>query len=80
MRAGVPAARGREEEADPMSPPAPSFPAFDDWKRMSEREQDALLDRLEARKRRLSLTVRLLMVLGAAAVVLMAGFAVLILR
>ena len=35
-----------------MHRPAPAFPAFDDWKRMSEREQDALLDRLEADKRR----------------------------
>jgi hypothetical protein len=63
-----------------MSPLAPSFPTFDDWKRMSERDQDALLDRLEARKHRRWLTGRVLMVAGAAAVVLMAGVAVLILR
>jgi hypothetical protein len=31
-----------------MTAAAPSFLAFEDWKSMSEREQDALLDRLEA--------------------------------
>jgi CHASE3 domain sensor protein len=30
-----------------MSQPTPSFPAFDEWQKMSESEQDALLDRLE---------------------------------
>jgi hypothetical protein len=54
-------------------PPVPSFPAFDDWKRMSEREQDALLDRLEAAKRRRSLAIRLLIGLGCAAVALAGG-------
>jgi hypothetical protein len=43
-----------------MPPAAPSFPAFDEWKNMSEREQDALLDRLEAQKRRGLLGFRLL--------------------
>ena len=57
-----------------MSRPASSFPAFEDWKRMSEREQDALLDRLEATKRRRALRARLLMALGCAAVALAAGF------
>jgi hypothetical protein len=60
-----------------MSPPAPSFPAFDDWKKMSEREQDALLDRLEATKRRRSFATRLLIGLGCAAVVLGAAVALL---
>ena len=63
-----------------MSRPAPSFPAFDDWKRMSEREQDALLDRLEVAKRRRSLRARLLIVLGAVAVALAAGLVFLALR
>jgi hypothetical protein len=63
-----------------MSRPAPSFPAFEDWKRMSAREQDALLDRLEAAKRRSSLRTRLLMVLGCATVALAAGFVFLALR
>ena len=35
-----------------MSQPAPSFPAFDEWQKMSESEQDALLDRLETAKQR----------------------------
>lgn len=35
-----------------MTQPAPSFPAFDEWQSMSEREQDALLDQLETAKRR----------------------------
>ena len=35
-----------------MTQPAPSFPAFDEWEKMSESEQDALLDRLETAERR----------------------------
>jgi hypothetical protein len=38
-----------EQTSDDM--PSPRFPAFDDWQRMSEREQDTLLARLERRKR-----------------------------
>lgn len=34
-----------------MTQPAPSFPAFDEWEKMSESEQDALLDRLETKQR-----------------------------
>jgi hypothetical protein len=63
-----------------MSRPAPSFPTFEDWKRMSEREQDALLDRLEAEKRRGAFRTRLLIVLGCATVALAAGVAFLGLR
>jgi hypothetical protein len=51
-----------------MPPAAPSFPAFDEWKNMSEREQDALLDRLEAHQRRGLLGRRLLVGFGLAAV------------
>jgi hypothetical protein len=39
---------------------APSFPAFDEWQRMSESEQDALLDSLEAGQRRGRLAMLLL--------------------
>jgi CHASE3 domain sensor protein len=53
-----------------MPPAAPPFPAFEDWKRMSEREQDALLDRLEGRRRRIVTGRRLLIGLGIAAVAL----------
>jgi hypothetical protein len=35
-----------------MSQPTPSFPAFDEWQKMSESEQDALLDRLETASQR----------------------------
>ncbi len=35
-----------------MSQPTPSFPAFDEWQKMSESEQDALLDRLETANER----------------------------
>lgn len=63
-----------------MSRPAPSFPAFDDWKRMSEREQDALLDRLEAQKRRGSRMARLLIAVGTVTVALAAGLVFLVLR
>jgi len=55
---------------DPMPQPAPSFPAFEDWKNMSEREQDALLDRLEAAKQRGVRTTRLLLGIGFAIVAL----------
>ena len=47
-----------------MPPAAQPFPAFDDWKRMSEHEQDAWLDRLEQSKRR-----------GRVAIPLLIGFA-----
>jgi hypothetical protein len=60
-----------------MSPPAPSFPAFEDWKRMSEREQDALLDRLEGTRRRRSFAIRVLIGLGCAAAALAAAAALL---
>jgi hypothetical protein len=53
-----------------MPPAAPSFPTFDEWKRMSEREQDALLDSLEARGRRGMIGRRVLLGLGAAVMTL----------
>jgi hypothetical protein len=31
--------------------PDPRFPAFDDWQRMSESEQDSLIAKMERRKR-----------------------------
>ena len=43
---------------------APSFPAFDEWQKMSESEQDALLDALEAGQRRGRLAMRLLIGAG----------------
>jgi hypothetical protein len=51
-----------------MPPAAPSFPAFDEWKSMSEPEQDALLDRLDAHKRRGRIAIRLLIGFGLAAI------------
>jgi hypothetical protein len=51
-----------------MPPAASQFPTFDEWKRMSEREQDALLDRLEAEQRRGTVATRLLIGLACAAV------------
>lgn len=50
----------------------PSFPAFDEWQKMSEGEQDALLDALETAQRRGTLAMPLLIGLtcaGAAAAV-----------
>lgn len=41
-----------------MSQSAPSFPAFDEWEKMSESEQDALLDRLETAEQRGSIIKR----------------------
>jgi hypothetical protein len=51
-----------------MPPAASQFPTFDEWKRMSEREQDALLDRLESEKRRGTIATRVLIGLALAAV------------
>lgn len=47
---------------------APSFPAFDEWQKMSEMEQDALLEALEAAQRRGPLMTRVLVALGLAGV------------
>ena len=51
-----------------MSQPAPSFPAFDEWEKMSESEQDALLDRMETTKQRGSIIKHVVMVLLGVAV------------
>jgi hypothetical protein len=47
---------------------APSFPAFDEWQKMSEREQDALLDTLEGAQRRGRFATRLLVGFSGATV------------
>jgi hypothetical protein len=51
---------------------APKFPALNDWRRMSEGEQDALIGKMEATKRRKTLlrwgTVVLLCIVAAIAV------------
>lgn len=47
----------------------PSFPAFDEWRQMSESEQDALLDRFEAEQRRTGLLRRALRGLACVSVV-----------
>lgn len=47
---------------------APSFPTFDEWRKMSETEQDALLDTLEGATRRGRLAGRLLVGLSGATV------------
>ena len=56
---------------------APSFPAFDEWQKMSEGEQDALLDALEAVQRRGSLYTRLLVALACAGLAAAVGGALL---
>jgi hypothetical protein len=43
-----------------------SFPAFEEWQKLSESEQDALLDRLETSKRRNAYVWRLLIGAGLA--------------
>ena len=43
---------------------APSFPAFDEWQKMSESEQDALLDALENGQHRNRLAAGILIGLG----------------
>ncbi|TMJ72707.1 MAG: hypothetical protein E6G91_10030 [Alphaproteobacteria bacterium] len=45
----------------------PQFPAIDDWQKMSEAEQDALLARMESARRRGALLNRLLTALACTA-------------
>jgi hypothetical protein len=45
----------------------PQFPAIDDWQKMSETEQDALLARMERARRRGALIYRLLIALTCTA-------------
>ena len=56
---------------------APSFPAFDEWQKMSESEQDALLASLEAGQRRGRLAMRLLLGAAGTAIIAAAGGALL---
>jgi hypothetical protein len=63
-----------------MSQPTPSFPAFDEWQKMSESEQDALLDRLETAKQDSPLIMRVLMGLLGVAVCAAVGAALLAIR
>ena len=53
----------------------PRFPAFDDWQKMSEREQDALIAKLETARWRRSLMWRLLFGLGCATTAIATTFA-----
>ncbi len=54
-----------------MSRATPVFPAFDEWQKLTESEQDALLDQFESAQRRSSLVSR-----GFAALACTAGLAV----
>lgn len=63
-----------------MPQPAPSFPAFDEWDKLSESEQDALLDRLETAKQRGSLIKRALIGVLCIAVCATAGALLLTMR
>ena len=56
---------------------APSFPALDEWQKMSEGEQDALLDALESQKLRGRLSMRLLAGLAGTAAIAAIGGALL---
>jgi len=58
----------------------PQFPAIDDWQKMSERDQDALISRMEAARRRASVLRRLMVGTACAAVAAAIGFALLGLR
>jgi len=55
----------------------PAFPAFDEWREMSESEQDALLDRFETVQRRGALASRSLVGLACAAGLALSGAALL---
>jgi hypothetical protein len=50
-----------------MFGPAPRFPAFEAWQNMSEGEQDSLLARMEAARRRKTLVLRMALALAGAA-------------
>jgi hypothetical protein len=56
-----------------------TFPTFRTWQRMSEREQDALLDRIESRRRWGLLGSRVLVALACAAAIA-AGSALMFVR
>jgi hypothetical protein len=56
-----------------MPRPAPAFPAFAEWQKMSESEQDALLDALEAGRRRGRLATGLVIWVGGTAAIAAAG-------
>jgi hypothetical protein len=56
---------------------APSFPAFDEWQKMSEGEQDALLDSLESKQWHGRPAVRLLIGLAGTAAIAAIGGALL---
>ena len=56
-----------------MPQPAPSFPGFDEWEKLSESEQDALLDRLETAKQRGSIMRWVLIGIGSAFAVALIG-------
>lgn len=56
---------------------APRFPTFEDWQKMSDREQDALLASMEAAQRWGALARRLLVVVIGAAAAAVGGLALL---
>ncbi len=58
----------------------PPFPAFDEWEKMSESEQDALIARMEAVRRRNSRIYRILVWAMPAAAISVPLYIVLMLR
>lgn len=56
---------------------SPSFPAFDEWQKMTEKEQDALIGRIEAAQRRKAFGLRIVFGLAGASVLAAAIFAML---
>ena len=60
-----------------MSRAAPAFPEFDEWQKLTESEQDALLDRFESVQRRSTLVSRTFAALACTAG-LAAGVALLV--
>jgi hypothetical protein len=53
----------------------PTFPAFDEWRQMTESEQDALLDRFETVQRRRAMAGRLLVGLACVSGLALSGAA-----
>jgi hypothetical protein len=51
-----------------MAPAMPQFPSLEAWRKMDERDQDALIDRMEAARhwRRLGMRALLALTCGAA--------------
>jgi hypothetical protein len=56
-----------DEDHDYMAMPMPQFPSLDAWRKMDERNQDALFDSIEAAQHWRQLGMRALIAVGCGA-------------